>query len=145
MTGAGVSGVERLTADRCVSRRQMRTDEYPRDLPVTMSNLGCDRISHGDAQVSVETCRQHISSDHAQTNQAQIGHYATRGRRAEGLRISSTHCNRFVPSNFAKSRSNVPSGVCPALRAISRTRQSEKPNAGRFLKCSKAAVTTSAS
>jgi uncharacterized protein len=27
--------------------------------------------------------------------------------------------------------------VCPALRAISRTRQSEKPNAGRFLKCPK--------
>ena len=60
-------------------------------------------------------------------------------------RPNSTHCNRFVPSNLAKSRSKVPSGMCPALRAISRTRQSEKPNAGRFLKCPSAVVTTSAS
>jgi short chain dehydrogenase len=63
----------------------------------------------------------------------------------EPFRQNSTHCNRFTPANFAKARSKVPSGVCPALRPISRTRQSEKPKAGRFLKCPNAVVTTSAS
>ena len=42
------------------------------------------------------------------------------------------HCSRFTRSNFARARSNVPSGVCPALRAISRTRQSEKPDEFRI-------------
>ena len=55
------------------------------------------------------------------------------------------YCKRTAPSSFARFRSNVPSGRCPALRAVSRTRQSEKPNAGRFLNCSSAEVTTSAS
>jgi hypothetical protein len=55
------------------------------------------------------------------------------------------YCKRAAPSSFAISRSNVPSGRCPALRAVSRTRQSENPRAGRFRYCSSADVTTSAS
>jgi hypothetical protein len=37
-----------------------------------------------------------------------------------------------APSSLARSRSKVPSGRCPALRAISSSRQSEKPGAGRL-------------
>src|SRR4051794_22011181 len=59
--------------------------------------------------------------------------------------LSATHSRRFAPSSFDRFRSNVPRGICPALRAISSTRQSENPNAGRFLKCVNAPVTTSAS
>ena len=41
---------------------------------------------------------------------------------------------RSTPSTFESSRSNVPTGTCPALRAVSTTRQSEKPSVGRCLK-----------
>lgn len=39
--------------------------------------------------------------------------------------------SRCTPSTLARSRSKVPSGRWPALRAISTTRQSEKPSGGR--------------
>ena len=39
---------------------------------------------------------------------------------------------RWTPSIFAKSRSKVPIGICPAFFAMPRTRQSEKSTAVRF-------------
>jgi len=48
-----------------------------------------------------------------------------------------------APGSLPRSRSKVPSGKCPALRATSSKRQSENPSAGFFLKCSSAADTTS--
>jgi hypothetical protein len=55
--------------------------------------------------------------------------------------IGSHECKRTVSSNLERSRSNVPTGKCPAFRAIFSTRQSEKPSAGRLLNCSVAALT----
>lgn len=52
---------------------------------------------------------------------------------------------RCVPSSLPSPRSNVPSGRWPALRAVSSTRQSENPSAGRDRNCSSAWLTTSAS
>src|SRR5438876_7229631 len=53
--------------------------------------------------------------------------------------------SRWAPLSLPSSRSNVPSGKCPALRATSSTKQSENPSLGRLRKCSSAAPTTSAS
>src|SRR5438094_1092583 len=51
----------------------------------------------------------------------------------------------WAPSSLPSSRSNVPSGRLPALRAASRTRQSENPRAGLLRKWRSAAATTSQS
>ena len=55
------------------------------------------------------------------------------------------HYTRCAAPNLARFLSNVPSGKWPVLRAISSTRQSEKPRVGRARKCSNANATTSAS
>ena len=53
---------------------------------------------------------------------------ALRRRPCTGYRGQS----RCTPSSLLSRRSNVPNGRCPALRATSRTRQSEKPSDGVF-------------
>ena len=53
--------------------------------------------------------------------------------------------NFRVPSSLLNPRSNVPSGRCPAFRAISSIRQSENPTAGRLENACNAAATTSGS
>ena len=50
-----------------------------------------------------------------------------------------------APSSLPRLRSKVPSGKCPALRAASRRRQSEKPRAGRPRNRASAFATTSES
>ena len=50
-----------------------------------------------------------------------------------------------TPASLLKSRSNVPRGRWPAFRATSKTKQSEKPNAGRLRKHATAAATASES
>ena len=52
---------------------------------------------------------------------------------------------RRAPSIFPSSRSNVPRGRWPALRAVSRIKQSANPSAGRFRNRASAASATSAS
>lgn len=50
-----------------------------------------------------------------------------------------------TPASLLKSRSKVPRGKWPAFRATSKTKQSEKPNAGRLRKLATAAATASES
>ena len=64
------------------------------------------------------------------------------GRTASGERACYS---RSAPSSLAKARSKVPSGRCPAFRAISSRRQSEKSSAGRVRNAARAAVTMSES
>jgi hypothetical protein len=59
---------------------------------------------------------------------AQAGSLTGR-RRTEQPIVRRSH-SFAVPSSLPRLRSNVPSGSWPALRAISRTRQSEKPSDG---------------
>jgi hypothetical protein len=47
-----------------------------------------------------------------------------------GMRAKQFYLRRTAPLSFARPRSKVASGKCPALRALSRTRQSENPNQG---------------
>ena len=61
------------------------------------------------------------------------------------LRASSLHYSFSAPSSLLKARSKVPSGRCPALRAISSRRQSEKPSRGRVRNAASARATTSES
>ncbi|MGH8219338.1 MAG: hypothetical protein ACREUT_12375, partial [Steroidobacteraceae bacterium] len=83
---------------------------------------------------------------------AQLERYKSRPRSAmkrhqqdTGNAAPLAYFSRCTPPTFARSRSKVPSGRWPALRAISTTRHSEKPSGGRLRKLSSAAVTTSAS
>ena len=50
--------------------------------------------------------------------------------------------SRSAPSSLPRFLSNVPSGMCPALRAISRTRQSDKPRDGFPLRTNTSAGAT---
>jgi len=52
------------------------------------------------------------------------------GRRGWLRSAASYAAMRSAPSSFASARSNVPIGRCPALRAISSTKQSENPSEG---------------
>jgi len=70
---------------------------------------------------------------------------------SENVRHALSHPSRrpVVPYSFAapstllRSRSNVPSGRCPAFRASSTSRQSENPRVGRLRNVSSAAATAS--
>ena len=57
----------------------------------------------------------------------------------------SDHNRCTIGAKFDSALSKHPSGVCPAFLAISSTKQSENPSAGRRLKCASAATTVSAS
>jgi len=60
-------------------------------------------------------------------------------------RVIQTSYSFEAPSTLLRCRSNVPSGRCPALRASSTSRQSEKPRVGCRRNVSSAAAAASGS
>ena len=108
------------------------------------------RFSPRPAEAPQGRCAFGASDPLTQTGQCPNANFQTQrsSRRATqlSLRLDVRHRqNLSTPSSLLKSRSNVPRGRCPAFRATSRTRQSEKPNAGRLRKLAAAAATASES
>ena len=130
----GRDGLEEAGADEVASVM----DAACRQEPVRIGQPSGWSISTGHAALDE---RRALASD----RDARAGQRLERGFRATGHRQAWPRHSLCAPSILAKSRSKVPSGVCPAFRATSTMRQSENPTLRCCRNCATAAATVSES